>query len=218
MMDCDSIARWYRWLEYLGFGRALERRREAFLGDVADARRVLALGDGDGRALVALRKAMSASATAVPYIDYVDISGKMLELARARAGTDVIAYHCDNALTCPLPDSEYDLIVTHFFLDCFEEKYLELLAARVARAAAPRARWVISEFRRSGWLVRCLYLFFRVTTGLRTARLVDHHTVLTGYGFRLLRSESTWCGLLASELWLRENPDRASCILEGVGE
>jgi len=43
-MNWDSIARWYRWLEYLGFGRALEDRREAFLSDVADARRVLALG------------------------------------------------------------------------------------------------------------------------------------------------------------------------------
>ncbi len=52
-VNCDRIARWYRWIEYAGFGRALERRREAFLDDVSDARRVLALGDGDGRALAA---------------------------------------------------------------------------------------------------------------------------------------------------------------------
>ena len=84
----------------------------------------------------------------------------MLKLARARAGTDLIAYYCDDALTRPLLEAEYDLIVTHFFLDCFNENCLELLTARVARAAAPRARWIISEFRRSGWLVSCLYLFF----------------------------------------------------------
>jgi ubiquinone/menaquinone biosynthesis C-methylase UbiE len=214
-MSWDSIARWYRWLEYLGFGRALVERREAFLSDVADARRVLALGDGDGRALAALRKAMIGSAT---HIDYVDISAQMLELARARAGTDLIAYHCDDALTCPLPESQYDLIVTHFFLDCFDEKYLDLLAARIARAAAPRARWIISEFRRSGWLVRCLYLFFRLTTGLRTGRLVDYHPILVSHGFRLMRSESTRGGLLASELWARDISARASCILKEVGE
>jgi SAM-dependent methyltransferase len=204
MANWDSIARWYRWLEYLGFGRALVERCEAFLSDVADARRVLALGDGDGRALAALRKAMMASATPVTHIDYVDISAKMLELARVRAGTDLIAYHCDDALTCPLPDAAYDLIVTHFFLDCFDEKCLELLAARVAHAAAPHARWIISEFRRSGLLVRCLYLFFGLSTGLRTRCLVDHHPVLTRYGFRLSRSETTWGGLLASELWVRD--------------
>ena len=43
-MNCDRIARWYRWFEYAGFGRGLERRRQAFLNDIADARRVLALG------------------------------------------------------------------------------------------------------------------------------------------------------------------------------
>jgi len=217
-MSWDSIARWYRWLEYLGFGRALVERREAFLSDVADARCVLALGDGDGRFLAALRKAMTASATPATHIDYVDSSAQMLELARARAGTDLIAYQCDDALTCPLPQAEYDLIVTHFFLDCFDEKCLELLAARIARAAAPRARWIISEFRRSGWLVRCLYLFFGLSTGLRTRRLVDHHPVLTRHGFRLVRSETAWSGLLTSELWARDNSARASCILKEVGE
>jgi SAM-dependent methyltransferase len=218
MRNWDSIARWYRWLEYAGFGRALVERREAFLSDVADATRVLALGDGDGRALAALRKAMIASATPVPHIDYIDISAKMLDLARARAGTDLIAYHCDDALTCPLPEAEYDLIVTHFFLDCFDEKCLALLAARVARAAAPHARWIISEFRKPGWLVRGLYLFFGFSTGLRTRRLVDHHPILVSHDFRLMRSASTWGGLLASELWARDNSAGASCILKEVGE
>src|ERR1019366_5450931 len=53
-VNCDRIAGCYRWLEYAGFGRALEHRREAFLSEVAEARRVLVLGDGDGRALAAL--------------------------------------------------------------------------------------------------------------------------------------------------------------------
>ena len=46
-MNCDRIARCYRWLEYLFFGRALERRRE-YLDEVENARSVLILGD-DGR-------------------------------------------------------------------------------------------------------------------------------------------------------------------------
>ena len=48
-----------------------------------------------------------------------------------------------------------------------------------------------------------LYFFFRCTTGLETRRLVDHHGVLERHGFRLARVESSWRGLLASELWLR---------------
>jgi ubiquinone/menaquinone biosynthesis C-methylase UbiE len=197
-VNCDSIARWYRWLEYAGFGRALEHRREAFLNDVADARRVLALGDGDGRALAELLAAAPQAR-----IDYIDASARMLELAHARAGAGRVAYHCVDALTTPLCEAEYDLIVTHFFLDCFEDADQELLAERIARAASPQARWVISEFRKPGWLIRLLYLFFRITTGLRTRHLVDHHPVLRRHGFRLERSESAWHGRLASELWCR---------------
>jgi ubiquinone/menaquinone biosynthesis C-methylase UbiE len=198
-MNCDGIARWYRWCEYLGFGRTLEHRREAFLNEVADAQRVLALGDGDGRALAALL-ATAPRAT----IDYVDVSARMLDLARTRAGTERVAYRCDDARSTPLCAAEYDLIVTHFFLDCFEKTDQEALATRIAGAAGPQARWVISEFRKPGWFVHLLYLFFRMTTGLRTQRLVDHHPLLKRHGFRLERSESAWRGLLASELWVRE--------------
>jgi SAM-dependent methyltransferase len=201
-VNCDRIARWYRWLEYAGFGRALERRREAFLSDVSDARRVLALGDGDGRALAALLAAAPHAC-----VDYVDVSARMLELARARAGTNHVNYRCEDARIAPLAEAEYDLIVAHFFLDCFDEADLEPLIARLADATAPQARWLISEFRGNDWLVRTLYVFFRVATGLRTRRLVDHHPLLNRHGFRLVRRQDAWRGLLASELWVQE-----SCI------
>jgi ubiquinone/menaquinone biosynthesis C-methylase UbiE len=197
-MNCDPIARWYRWFEYLGFGRELERRREALLGSVADARKVLALGVGDGRGLVALLRE-NRRAT----VDAVDVSAAMLTLARARAGSERVTYRCGDALAVPLADARYDLIVTHFFLDCFEEEDLDRLVDRVARAAGPNARWVVSDFRRPGWFVGMLYLFFRTTTGLRTRRLVDYHSVLECRGFRLAREERSWRGHLASELWVR---------------
>ena len=125
----------------------------------------------------------------------------MLELARARAGAGHVNYRCEDARAAPLPIAEYDLIVTHFFLDCFDEPELEPLIARLANAASPQARWLISEFRGNGWLVRALYVFFRLTTGLRTRRLADHRPLLKRFGFRLVRHEDAWRGLLSSELW-----------------
>jgi len=196
-VNCDRIARWYCWFEYAGFGRGLQRRREAFLNDVSDARRVLALGDGDGRALAAL---LATAPNAC--VESIDVSERMLELARARAGPERVVYRCEDARMAPLPAAEYDLIVTHFFLDCFDETDLEPLIGRLAVAAAPQARWLVSEFCGNGWLVRALYIFFRVTTGLRTRRLVDHHPLLKRHGFRLVRNERAWRGLLASELWV----------------
>jgi SAM-dependent methyltransferase len=213
-MNCDYIARWYRWLEYLGFGGALERRRFAFLPDVADSQRdVLVIGEGDGRFLakfVATRNPPSnhrENTVRSPClsVDYVDLSARMLELARARAGTDCVTYHHADALTLTLPAAHYDLIVTHFFLDCLSEDEAKCLVEKITLSARPDARWLISEFREpamwAGAIVQILYLLFRITTGLRTRRLIDHHPLLMRAGFVLVKEETERFGLLASELW-----------------
>jgi ubiquinone/menaquinone biosynthesis C-methylase UbiE len=200
-VNADPIARWYRWLEYLGFGGALERRRFAFLKDVAGMQRALVLGEGDGRFLAKLvEQNVHAS------IDYVDLSEQMLVLARERSGADRVSYHHANALDVPLPDAEYDLIVTHFFLDCLNKREAAALIEKIALASKPGAQWIISEFREPGaWahaMVSALYFFFRITTGLRTRRLIDHRPLLAGHGFVLQREETERFGLLASERWV----------------
>lgn len=167
-----------------------------------DARRALVLGDGDGRFLARLLAANPGVAA-----DYVDASGRMLQLARERTGSARVEYRQGDALTLPLAPAEYDLIATHFFLDCFDEAGARALISRVTAAARPGARWIVSEFRQPWWaapILGGLYLFFRVTTGLRTSRLVDHRPLLQEQGYRLERVEESWFGLLASELWVRK--------------
>jgi SAM-dependent methyltransferase len=216
-LNCDRIAGWYRWLEYLGFGRELERRRFRYLDRLSAARRALVLGDGDGRFLARLL-ARNAGVSA----DYVDVSAGMLALARERAGEARVTYHRADARTLALfPDFHddheadgYDLIVTHFFLDCFDEAGVRALIGRVAAAARPGALWLISEFRQPehgwravwAWLwLRALYGFFEVATGLRTRRLADHRPLLIEHGFRLEQEETSRFGLLASELWVQSS-------------
>lgn len=197
-MNCDRIARVYRWLEYLAFGRELERRRFHFLSDVTGARRALMLGDGDGRFLAKFAASSPAS------IDYIDASAGMLQLARARAPR---ANFCQgDALMVPLAPAAYDLVVTHFFLDCFRDTELEGLAKRITDASQPGARWLISEFRQPSWatpILSAMYLFFRIVTGLQTNYLVDHRPILRRHGFRLIREATSRAGLLASELWVK---------------
>ena len=62
-MNCDRIAHWYRPLEYLVFGRALEKRRFEYLGQVGEVRNALILGDGDGRFTAEFVQALSAGAS-----------------------------------------------------------------------------------------------------------------------------------------------------------
>jgi SAM-dependent methyltransferase len=206
-MNCDAIARWYRWLEYLTFGRALERRRREYLDEVADARSVLILGDGDGRFTAEF---IDRNREAV--IDSVDLSPRMLDLAKRRT-PDVTRLHFwrGDARIIELP-RKYDVIVSHFFLDCFVEGDLELLVARVSNAACPKARWLVSEFclpgtgiRRfgAGLLIKAMYWFFGIATGLEANRLHDYSALFSLHGFRRVRHVSARGGLLVSELWER---------------
>lgn len=205
----DWIARPYRWMEYATFGRALERCRMHFLPQMSGCRRALVFGDGDGRFLARL-----LAENPQIRVDAVDSSGAMLRLLeqRARAAAPDAAGRlrtfCCDALEFE-PEGRYDLIATHFFLDCLGQREVETLARRVAGVAEPGARWVVSEFRVPGgamhWparaLVRALYAAFRVLTGLRTQRLPDHEGALAAAGFRL-SVERGWLGsLLVAQLW-----------------
>jgi tRNA (cmo5U34)-methyltransferase len=190
-LNCDPIAHWYRWLEYAAFGGALRRRREAFLFELGNPKSVLVLGDGDGRFLH-LFTALYPEAR----VDAVDVSVRMTELAQARAPS--VAFHLADARKFAF-DKEYDLAVSHFFFDCFEASELQALLSRI-RAN----RWLVSEFRRTRWswpIVRGLYFFFRLTTGLRVTSLPNHRTMLEKLGYRIEKEQSAAGGLLASELW-----------------
>ena len=192
-LNCDFLARWYRWLEYAAFGGALRRRREAFLFELGNPQKVLVLGDGDGRFLQ-LFTALYPEAR----VDAVDSSEKMIELARARAPR--VTFHLADAREFAF-EEQYDLAVAHFFFDCFETEELTPLLGRVRTQ-----KWLVSEFRNTRWSrpsVRGLYFFFRLTTGLRVTMLPDHRAVLEKLAFRMEKEEKELKGMVASELWIR---------------
>ena len=207
--DFNLIARPYRWLEYLTLGRALERCRAHFLAQLCDRRRALVLGDGDGRFLAQLFAHN-------PHLraDAVDTSIAMLQLLRQRseaatpdANTRLSIHHCD-ALAFPLA-GPYDLVATHFFLDCLTQADLDTLITQVASALAPGGLWLVSDFRiPTGFMrlpalamIRGLYFGFRVLTGLRTMKLPDHATPLTRSGLIRVAHRHSFAGMLTTELW-----------------
>ena len=210
----DPIARPYRWMEALTFGRALARCRNHFLPQLAGRRRALLLGDGDGRFTARL-----LAANPQLHADAIDLSAAMLSLLTRRAhaahptaSTRLVRTHRAGALAFlqnPAPAAEYDLIVGHFFLDCLTQSEVEALCACVRPHLQPQALWLVSDFRiPSGamrWparaLVRLLYLAFRLLTGLRTARLPDHATALVAAGFARVAQRTSLAGLLTTELW-----------------
>jgi ubiquinone/menaquinone biosynthesis C-methylase UbiE len=205
------LAQLYRWMEYFSFGPYLKRCRELHVVGIGGRKRALVYGDGDGRFVAEL-------ARRVPMlrITAVDASPEMLRQTARRLSSEAqVRLVQANALesnVASFPEAPFDLIVTHFFLDCFEEAELTLLLSRVNAAVEENATWVVSEFaiphrnpaRLIGILiVRGLYLAFGVLTGLKTRRLPDHGQVMRKAGWVLEDRRELLLGLLASENWRR---------------
>jgi cyclopropane fatty-acyl-phospholipid synthase-like methyltransferase len=206
----NHIARPYRWAEYASFGPFLLRCRLAQLPALEGARRALVLGDGDGRFLARLMRANPELSA-----DAVDSSRSMLEILDRRiskmgdnARRRVTLHHAD-VLSWTAQD-KYDLVVSHFFLDCFFEHQLERLMDRIAPHLVQGARWVVSEFSipervpasyLCGGIVRLLYGSFGLVTGLAVRGLPDYCAVMRRWGFHLTRKDTFLGGLLESQLW-----------------
>lgn len=217
----DPVARIYRWAEYLTLGRSLERCRLHYLPQLRHCTRALVLGDGDGRFLAQLLL-RNNSLTA----DAVDSSDAMLARLQSRAklakASGRVALHHADAMRFDPPASDYDLVATHFFLDCFTDDELAILVPRIADHAVNGALWIFSDFNVPGpgaiefsaktaaqivarvmasAIVRSLYFAFRLLTGLRSTHLPDHAAALTSAGFRRLGQHLSLYGLLTTELW-----------------
>lgn len=207
----DRLARAYRWMEYLTFGRALWRCRTEFLSEMTKCRNALVIGDGDGRFTARLLETNTEI-----HVDAVDASPAMLRALILGAGPNaerVCTEVADARAWQPKNATLYDLVVTHFFLDCLTTAEIKQLAASIQAAAAPEAMWVVSEFAIphslfgrlvARPLVSTLYLAFAILTGLKVRILPDHASALPEAGFQLARRRTRLSGLLVSELWTNQ--------------
>jgi ubiquinone/menaquinone biosynthesis C-methylase UbiE len=209
-MSFDILAPHYRWMEVVLAGDKLQRCRTAFLSRIPSATNILILGEGNGRFLRECRRQFPDAKITV-----IDSSARMLALAKQRLGADGerIDFICADALTWTPPRQSFDLIVTHFFLDCFRAEQLQSLIAGLARAAAPGANWLLADFQAAphGWqrlrsraILWVMYQFFTVVTRLPAASLTPPDAFLEQHGFKLReRMVHDW-ELLHSDLWQLE--------------
>jgi SAM-dependent methyltransferase len=208
----DAIAPWYRTLETIAFGNALQRARLAWLDAIGSPRRALIVGEGNGRFLAALLQRLP-----LIRIDCVDTSEQMLALARQhvlRTAPDQISRvaFLQHDITSWAPHDRYDLIVTHFLLDCFNTHQVGRIVAKLAQATAPNATWLLAEFRipeagfarnhARAWLA-IMYRFFRVVARIEACDLVDPSPFLRAEGFVLERQLLFRFRMLKSEVWQR---------------
>ena len=211
-MSFEVLAPIYRLMERVLAGGKLHRCRCAFLDRIPTPKRILILGEGPGRFVVeCARRFPLASITCVE--ESAGMIAKAREnLTRHELPADKVAFVQADILQWEPPQEEFDLIVTHFFLDCFRPEQLETLVPVIAHAATRDAPWLLADFQEAAmgwkrWRSRCIlaimYTFFRVVTRLPASSLTPPDLYLMRAGFVLHeRLEIEW-GLLKSDWWQR---------------
>jgi cyclopropane fatty-acyl-phospholipid synthase-like methyltransferase len=209
----DAIALWYRALETIAFGGALQRARIACLEEIEAPRRALIVGEGNGRFLRELVRRHPAIE-----VDCVDASERMLRLAQQRIERELpdslnrIRFLQRDITSWTPAQPAYDLIVTHFVLDCFRKAQVADVVGRLAGAATTKAIWLLADFRippegfgraRARVWLAAMYRFFQVTAGIEAVALVDPSPFLCAGGFSLARQHLFRHGMVKSQLWRR---------------
>lgn len=204
----------YERLERAVYGELLQRARVALLDELAGAKHILILGEGDGRFLVALlQRHKNCSVTVLEH------SSGMVKWAQARLAACLpeararVTFQQEDALKTTFLDQSYDAVVTHFFLDVFSEDQLPPLVEKLSACLKPGGRWLLSDFAppsavRSGWprllsqlLLPLMYGFFRVTTGLGANGLTPPQPFMRAWGLEQVREERFCGGFVYAELW-----------------
>ena len=127
---------------------------------------------------------------------------RLKQRADRRAGR--VRPHLADARNSSSLPRKFDLIATHFFLDCLTTVEVESLAIRLRESITSDGAWVVSEFAiPENWygrliarpVVTALYLAFGCLTGLAIRELPRHREALQRAGFILTGQRKRLSGL-----------------------
>ncbi len=208
-MDFGPVAGFYDALAGVAFGGALRRAQRATLVaglPPGPSPRLLVLGGGAGWVLSEIWRQRPQA-----QVLYLELSAAMLARTRARlqrsppppGATVELRQGTEAALR---PGEQFDVIVTFFVLDCFATAALPLALARLEAARRPGAPWLVADFQPAHrgwrrWLLQAMYLFFRLTVGLRTQQLPPWPAELLKLGLRPTTKQYFFKKSIISLVW-----------------
>lgn len=170
---------------------------------------ILIIGGGTGKFLTEI-----VSSIKFNELIYIDISPGMIKSARKKIVKNSPDQLSNIEFICGginnLPKKDYDLVITHYFLDCLTpESYLKIVE-ELKNSLKPTGLWSMVDFYNTNQdplkkrFISLLYRFFHITCNLPSIQLTDFDSWFNKNMNRLNRKEFIG-GLLKSTLYKKEN-------------
>ncbi len=190
-----ALAPLYDFLARLLLGKNIQHMQLIFLNQLIAKKKLLILGGGTGWILPHIEKINPDIV-----IDYLDISAGMIRCAKKRGGRAVIRFV--EGTEHDIPMAGYDCVITNFYLDLFCDTDLPAVIDKIKKSMIPKSLWFVTDFISTTYwdkaMLKFMYLFFRIITGLKTSRLPDWDQAIQLAGGEFLVGESSKRGFIKS--------------------
>jgi ubiquinone/menaquinone biosynthesis C-methylase UbiE len=197
----------------LFLGRSVDLSQKEFLPELLPSRTILIFGGGTGSILPELLQRNPGAG-----IWYVDISERMILAAKKRivkindVDLNAVKFICGSYADIPVQNS-FDLIITPYILDCFTTPELDVIFPLLSGLLKDGGQWLFCDFHIpqkgvsrifSSAAVRMLYVFFRLTCGIRVKKLPEFDKYFEVCKFRISREKYFLGGLLTGRVYVRQ--------------
>lgn len=162
------------------FGKALINAQVKALADLKLPCNLLIAGGGDGEILKYLADFKGE-------LDYVEISPKMIQLAKSKTELR-IHWHIQDIFTFDT-ERKYDVIFLPFLLDNFSSSETKALIKRLAVWLKPSSNVIISDYTEKPnlWqrlILKLMYIFFKIVAGVNVSNIPPIESIMERSGFK----------------------------------
>jgi ubiquinone/menaquinone biosynthesis C-methylase UbiE len=180
----DKIARVYDLLSRMVFGRHIEQAQVCMLDHVPSGSSILIVGGGTGWILEKLSEEHPQGLQ----IDYVEVSGQMIALSQKRNYEKNKVNFINVPIEEFISNKSYDVIITPFVLDNFSADKVGSIFEKLDGRLKVNGKWLYADFvydkvKSTLWqklLLKVMYFFFRITSGIETQELVSMDKYFAG--------------------------------------
>jgi ubiquinone/menaquinone biosynthesis C-methylase UbiE len=173
----NKIAKHYDFISRLVFGKSIVKAQASLLQFIPANSSMLIVGGGTGWILEEISKVHSQGLT----ITYVEISSQMIGLARKRNCGNNKIYFTNQPVETYISNNKFDIIMTPFLFDNFGDEKIQIIFSKLNQLLKNQGRWLFADFvneknKEIIWqkfLLKTMYLFFRITCNIETQKLID---------------------------------------------
>jgi len=195
----NSIAPYYDRLAAVVFGNSIRKSQTYYFNRIPENAKVLVIGGGTGWWLGQLQKENPQCK-----IWFIEASSEMLSRAQKKFLENTIFIHGTEE---DIPPIQFDVVITHFFLDMFDDEKMKQLIKTISASLSISGIWLIADFVNIRFWHRSLlflmYRFFRMLGVLQLNTLGDWDTIMLNQNFNCEQETHFYGGFIKSAIYLK---------------